>query len=322
LIEQGCTPPLLSIGAGVVAQAASLQALDTGIVQLAGTAQVNVSGLAKVSGGRLIGDPGSAATLAAGAFELSSSDAGRGEFLLLDQMIGQVNGNVSLLPCGGLLLGCTPPLLNVAGIAQFNIIGSLQIQADLELSVTSTEPVRIGGHFDNASTATTLFDWLNGMLTLDGSSPQAFEAAGADLGPGLAGLQNNFAIGTLEIESGADVTLVNARFNTVGTAVCDEALYVRDLVLRAGSSLHLNNARLYYVTLLDEGAMMESIDCGELVHNATGDADNNGVIDAADYDAFSECMEGLAMDCQVFDFDSNNQIDLADFAGLQQAYGQ
>lgn len=144
------------------------------------------------------------------------------------------------------------------------------------------EPARVaaGGDFLNSSVVPSLFDWINGKLILNGTAPQRFEVAGIDLGPTFEGFDTetappagpdtmphtNFAIGILEVAAGSHVRFVNTQVNTVGVEPCDEALYVRDLILREGSTIVLDRVRVYYVNLIEEpGVTKAFIPCGELV---------------------------------------------------------
>jgi formylglycine-generating enzyme required for sulfatase activity len=56
-----------------------------------------------------------------------------------------------------------------------------------------------------------------------------------------------------------------------------------------------------------------------------GDYNGDGIIDLADYVEFAGCLagpgEGLDTGCDVFDFDTDSDVDLADFAGFQRVFG-
>ena len=86
-----------------------------------------------------------------------------------------------------------------------------------------------------------------------------FEVSGVDMGPILAGLDLNFALGTLTL-GGADVgklQLVNFYDNQPGW-VGQEVLYVEDLYIGPGSHLNLGGINLYYLSgTIDPAAIVE-----------------------------------------------------------------
>ena len=83
-----------------------------------------------------------------------------------------------------------------------------------------------------------------GALDLD-----PFEVAGEDRSVDAAGFDLNFALGTLQIGSAADIgrlQLVDAFDNQLDGGLGNEALYVYELMVTAGSELDLNGLNLYY----------------------------------------------------------------------------
>ena len=86
-----------------------------------------------------------------------------------------------------------------------------------------------------------------------------FEVAGVDYGDSTAGLNSNFARGTLKIGGEAGIgklTLVNS-FDNQPAWAGKEVLYVRNLVLGSGSSLDLGGFTLYYGTLSNSGGTID-----------------------------------------------------------------
>lgn len=106
------------------------------------------------------------------------------------------------------------------------------------LSIRSTDPEAMAG-------------LANLTLTFEGGAdlPSTIEAAGADLGPSLAGFYKNFAIDTLVIGGvePARLSLVDLVENHAGGTL-PNALYVDHLVVNEGSTLDLNGLQLYYRT--------------------------------------------------------------------------
>ena len=62
----------------------------------------------------------------------------------------------------------------------------------------------------------------------------------------------------------------------------------------------------------------------ELFVPAAGDYNHDGQVSLADYASFADCMTGpdggpCSDGCGVFDFDGDEDVDLADFSGMQEA---
>lgn len=118
------------------------------------------------------------------------------------------------------------------------------------LETDDTSKLVVGGDYLVQSVRNTLFDTSEMTLTLDGgrnaSNPQQLEVAGADLGTHASGElpANNFSLGQLIIGSAESPTWVNLvnlyEFDSEG-----DALYLSTLELRGGSTLALNDLKLY-----------------------------------------------------------------------------
>jgi len=144
----------------------------------------------------------------------------------------------------------------------------------VDLYYGSNNNLNLAGNFDNRLTTPACFDWSTSGMTLVGLASRTFEAAGRDLGNSLDGFfygpDTNFSLGELEVAAGRSVTLINEKYNTVGVGnlqdmnSCLEALYVHHLILRAGSTLTLNRARIYYEMLTQEsGATIVQQGCAQ-----------------------------------------------------------
>ena len=177
---------------------------------------------------------------------------------------------------GGITLEGT---FNQDGFAEsFNTTPAGELAAGRkQASQASFQGVTLGGDFANHAIAPSLFDWVTGTLTMNGQD-QLFEVAGIDLGPSVEGFltdrdtlfdtdtHQNYSIGTVEIVSGSHVTFVNEFANTVGAGACQEAFYVKRLILQAGSAMTLDNVNVYYESLEDNGATIDTIgECGGLL---------------------------------------------------------
>lgn len=164
-----------------------------------------------------------------------------------------------------------PPKLGVYGDASVSIDGNLLIASLVTVDATGATGagpvVTLSGNFINKSTTPEDFNWTGGVLILNGSSPQTLEVAGQDLGDTEEGFDTgtdtNFSINKLEVAADSDVLLVNFYPNTTeSVGSCNEALYVRELILRAGSTLTLANAKLYAQTITNEGGTIADGTCG------------------------------------------------------------
>jgi hypothetical protein len=85
-----------------------------------------------------------------------------------------------------------------------------------------------------------------------------YEVAGEDLGAVLAGYEENFVLGTLEIgrTTVGQLRLVNLNDNQLDSSLA-EALYVDTLIVGSGSELDLNGLNLYCrVAQIADGAVI------------------------------------------------------------------
>jgi hypothetical protein len=239
--------------------------------------------------------------------------------------------------------GCAPPGFETTGDASVEVGGDFTMVESVNVTYRSSVPMRLAGDFKNltldsgsesAAAGAADFDWIDGGILidggvpLDGGNPQSFEAAGEDRGANLSGYQTNFEVGLIEIASTSTVTLEDAFDNDdAGQAPCTEALYVYNLGLASGASLTLDDCRIYYAHLVDDGGRITPIGCGAAILIPTGDADGDRDIDLLDASSFHDCLTGpnagpVPPQCATFDHDQDNDIDFSDFAPLQRAYNQ
>ncbi len=189
----------------------------------------------------------------------------------------------------------------------------------------STVGMLLAAHFDNRSTYPSLFNWASGRLVLNGSAgAQTFEVAGLDLGPVAEGFWTledtlfdtqphmNYSIGTVEVATGAHVRFANEFANTAGTGPCQEVLYVDTLTLQSGSTITLDNARVYYNTLQNYGATIHMDGCGEIRPICDSAADGDDCQTAA-----IPATEGVyAFDTTCATTDGPDEPDACDFGGF------
>ncbi len=199
-----------------------------------------------------------------------------GSMDLSESMTATVTGDVTIdggrtmgAVCGSVAGGYTPPAIRIRkdGIldcADFSMLGAAYLVVDPTTPMTT--PLSVGGDFNNQSTRPDCFVARNGGILLNGTSVQAFEVAGTDIGPAGSVDGTEFVVGAVEVAPGSQVTFRNDFDNNgLGQAPCEEALYVERLTLGADSSVVVDNCRVYYETLdQDPSATISSIGCGEL----------------------------------------------------------
>ena len=183
----------------------------------------------------------------------------------------------------------------------------------------------LGGNFDNQSINPLIFDWLGGAVTTNGDNTQTIEAAGVDLGPSPAGLEDNFAFGTLTLSPDTTVEVVDDFDNQGdGNADCDEALYVATLVVEAGATLNTNKGcMLYYDSLTNLGTIPGlGTDVIEIAASCPADFDDDGTVGAADLAQLLGNW-GSCSDCNncIGNFNDDCVVDAADLAQLLGSWG-
>jgi len=189
-------------------------------------------------------------------------------------------------------LGIDPALAVMAG--------DMYVGPDGVVTCDEFSTLQLRGDFLNASIRRDAFDLAPGTVQFHGTGLQRLEAAGEDQGPVLAGWDDNFAFGTLIVEIGSRLELVDA-YDNARDGVDNEAVYVGELVLAPGVWVARNGRNLYYrnggaVKVLLEG----DFDCDGTIGEADlavlkahfgragmgwveGDTDGSGVIDHVDY---------------------------------------
>jgi hypothetical protein len=163
--------------------------------------------------------------------------------------------------------GYTPPVVRLVNNSSLSIGLTLVLSSAATLVNDSTVPIEVGGDFENHSTRPDCFDSADGGFILNGDFQRAFEVGASDDGPALTVDGKDFLIGTLTVASNADVIFKDAFNNDeAGGGPCTEAQYVETLVLEAGAKIKLDHCRLYYETLINQGASITRVGCGEVRH--------------------------------------------------------
>ena len=168
--------------------------------------------------------------------------------------------------------------------------------------------LRVQGDLENHATDPGRFDLSGATVAFGGAAsggPARLEVAGADLGLDPAGWEGNFAIGSLVVEPGAALQLVNEVQNDPNGGA--EALYVGELTIGPQGRIDLCGAHLYYrnggvakkllrgdsnldglVDRLDYLVLQESFGTRSSAGWADGDSDADGDVDALDYLAIKQ----------------------------------
>ncbi len=183
------------------------------------------------------------------------------------------------------------------------------------------------GSFDCAIDSNARFDLSIATLQLEGTAAeQTLEVMSTDIGPDASGFDRNIAghypIGTLELgPSPSTIRLVDARDNDgLGQAAC-EALYVDTLRIDAGSHLINTSCRIYYNTLINNGAVDVPANLIRIAMLCPGDFNSDGAVDFFDYDDFVTCFEGGACPPgRTADFNNDTAIDFFDYDDFVVAF--
>ncbi len=205
-------------------------------------------------------------------------------------VLGNLTNNGTILgqvdPGPGVRGGGTPPAvgdgLRVIGHYAAGNAASLFMQhANWRLAV--------GGNFDVAIDDSTRFDMS--LATLDlishtGQDPQLVEVMSADLGgieEALAPMYpGTFPIGTVRVNAGATVDLVDNHDNDLAGQALSEVIYTPSLVVEAGGTLRTNGYIIYASNVDNQGTIIGEGDIIIINPPVPGDADGDGIVGILD----------------------------------------
>ncbi len=351
----GCTPPpKMVVADGVSIMGASLEISNEGVVEVQGSASIDLTGTVTIDFDGIYQGSTSAQGSPTASLFAEKAKLCAGHMILRGSMTLNVQDDMELdmpmmtqpgspavrlgvcLPPPGSSVLYPPSELSVLDSASVHVGGALQLlDSEVEIQVGPNATFTLAGDFDNQSTTPESFHWVSGALTMESKqgtaepTTQSFEVAGEDRGADPSGYVGNFSMGTVEIASGSSVRFVDLFDNDDdGQAECSEALYVRTLILRPGSSITIENCRVYYGVLVDEGADLTIVGCGEYAHEPSCGFDQNGHVDLDDLVFFEICLSisgpKHSPDCQecveVFDTDLDGDVDMADFRDFQRVF--
>jgi hypothetical protein len=191
----------------------------------------------------------------------------------------------------------------------------------------------LGGSFDNQSDCECLFDWTKVALTFYGDGVHKIEISGKDLGPTIQGFGSgeltNFAMRTITVQPGVTVEFVdNLDYDgEKNPTMCDEALYLHELILGAGAHITIENGRVYAEVLQGDMAAVAGmgIGCGAFGFLPTGDIDSSRRVDLRDWARVGGCLQGPGVqapvsECGLTDFDGDTDVDLNDLRWFQTRF--
>jgi hypothetical protein len=269
------------------------------------------------------------------------------QLTLVDQMALITSGALEMdgrgaVGCGTVAGGQTPPILkalpatDVVVGTDFKTVGGADVSNDPPASLGGTPddfPVfmTVNGNVVNESVVPELYQLSDATIVLNGGG--VFEVAGEVFGASQQGFGTpenpNFSLGRLEIAPGSKVLVANQVPNLVSDGPCQEALYVRELVVRGGSFVLLEDARVYYEWLIiEDGAGVKGVGCGAVVQvcpfdvallNGSASVDCNVRPGLPEFAGFQNCYTGpgnnlgLSQCCSAFDFNFDSSVDESDF---------
>jgi hypothetical protein len=222
----------------------------------------------------------------------------------------------------------TYPTFEILGSsADISLTGSLSFYAsDSIFNAVSGSKIKMVGQYANFINELDAIsqDNVSGLknLTLEFSGNAAgsyctYEAASEDIGADVSGYcGGNFTINTLAVggDTPGRVRLIDS-FDNGNRSGANECLYVRKLIVRAGSTLDLNGLNLYYLQGEIEGTINgtpERIWAYDM--NGDGVVGEYELLTIADYWLYETC--GCPDFCGGADLDANGNTDLFDFAVL------
>lgn len=199
-----------------------------------------------------------------------------GEVQIEDSM--SINASVDLIVDGRGATPCTSdggkttPIKRVFDNGSVNIGGNFTLDGNTNFNNASAVNMNVGGNFFNTGNTADCFDCSQGGISLIGTGTQTFEVSGEDLGASMNGFvhpvgHTNFSWEDIEISGGAShvVRFLSERYNGFGGDPCTEALYVRNLTLQAGATITIDEVKVYYLNLVNNGATINLVGCGQLL---------------------------------------------------------
>jgi hypothetical protein len=182
----------------------------------------------------------------------------------------------------------------------------------------------VGGDYDVATDDNTRYHMAQAELRLWGGG-QALEVMSVDIGPEQAGLDRtlpgHFPVGTLRIQGGATVDMVDTHDNDgLGQALC-EAIYAQQLVIEAGATLNTLGCPVYYDMATVDGAVDDPANLVRIPRPCPCDCEvtPDGTVDVGDF-LMLLAQWGTPGTCDCED-PPDGVVDVGDFLAILAAWG-
>ncbi len=189
----------------------------------------------------------------------------------------------------------------------------LHVGMDGAVAAGADATIHLSGNLENRTTDAGSFDLSEATVVFgppaEPGEPELLEVAGRDLGFDPAGWQDNFAVGSLVVDSGAILRLVD-EFDNDPSGHSPEALYVDELIVEEAARIDLGGLHLYYLN----GGPPKRLICG--------DCDLDGDVDRSDFLVFLENFgtEGSA-GWTHGDGDGDGDVDVLDYLAVKRSFG-
>lgn len=167
--------------------------------------------------------------------------------------------------------------------------------ASAEVNAVPGAAIHLTRWVNNSVHPEYLGDLRHLALVFEGNPAVAkpFELAGLDLGPSISGFTGNFAQGTVEFggDDGAGWVQLVDSFNNSTANANPEVLYVKRLILNAGSTLDLNGKTVYYYRFTDNGGTLMT-NGGQLIQVPVlpGDSSGDNLVNTLDIAPFVQAL--------------------------------
>ncbi|MFO0875182.1 MAG: hypothetical protein U0575_14595 [Phycisphaerales bacterium] len=311
-VAEGGTALVLDavVESGSLANAGDVFALDSTLVAADGLANDG----AMTWRGDIIGDVTNEGTLECVGDSVIAGDLDNGGAITIQLGTLAITGSLNN---GGTIEGDL-----VGGVAGGEEVDGFSIAGNFVAAAASSihlpDPawhLGLGGNADIAIDSPSRFDLSLATVAMTAAGPSTFEAMSRNIGASKAGLQAGgpgaYPIGTLIVQSGATVTLVDVHDNDHGAATT-ESIYVASLIIEPGGSLVTNGIVVFYQSATVAGRIDDPSDLVP-IKAGPGDINGDGAINGADLGLL---LSAWGTSVPVADLNGDGIVDGADIGLL------